>query len=330
MKRRAVFWRRDNVDGAPPVEPRSECLKQIECSALQATPQMRSKIAASVFERLLVGYARHIPLRKAKLRIVNSLWKAAIGEHDTGRLATLKYGGIRIPCDLRDDLQRQLYFFGTYFVEETPLSVWQSRARGAKVIFDVGANLGIYSFAALACEASATVHAFEPTPEIAAQLRKAAELNGLRIGVHEVAVSSKAGHAKLNRFRGDWGTNGGMNFVFGSANTGDPNRVSTIRLDDFCHENDILRIDLLKVDVQGHEYEVFLGAKNLLSRGAIKQIFFELDWRSNPEGGSVASESITLLETAGYEFSAISEKPTWRAAGDWMRSLSDINARRKP
>jgi FkbM family methyltransferase len=291
---------------------------------------MRSETAASVFERLLVGYARYFPVRKAKLRIVNSLWRTAVGERDTIRLATLKYGGFKIPCDLRDDLQRQLYFFGTYFVEETLLSVWQSQARGAKVIFDVGAHLGIYSFAALACEANATLHAFEPTPEIAAQLRKAAELNALRLGVHESAVSSNTAYAKLNRYRGDLGTNSGMNFVFGGANTDDPNRVSTIRLDDFCLENGILCIDLLKVGVQGHEYEVFLGAKNLLSRGAIRQVFFELDWRSNPDGGCVASESITLLENAGYEFSVISEKPTWRAAGDWMRSLSDINARRKP
>lgn len=276
-----------------------------------------------------MGYARHFPLRKAKLRIVNSFWRAATGERDTVRLATLKYGGFKIPCDLHDDLQRQLYFFGTYFIEETPLSIWHRQAIGAKVVFDVGANLGIYSFAALASQADAAVYAFEPTPEIAAQLRNAAKLNGLKLRVHETAVSSKTGHAKLNRFRGDLGTNSGMNFVFGSADTDDPNRVSTIRLDDFCLENDILRVDLLKIDVQGHEYEVFLGAKNLLGRGAIRQIFLELDW-GNPQGGCVASESIALLETAGYEFSAMSEKPTWRAAGDWMRSLGNVHARRKP
>lgn len=291
---------------------------------------MLAKTTPSVLERLLRAYARYFPLRKGKLRIINSLWSAAVGDRDTVRMAALKYGGFKIPCDLRDDLQRQLYFFGTYFVEETPLSVWQGRAHGCKVIFDVGANLGIYSLAALASEANATVHAFEPTPEIADQLRKVAELNGLRLRVYEMAVSSKTGHAKLNRYRGDLGTNSGMNFVFGNADPGDPNRVSTVRLDDFCLEKDILRIDLLKVDVQGHEYEVFQGAKNLLDRGVIRQIFFELDWRSNSQGGCVARQSVSLLEAAGYEFSAISERPTWRAAGDWMRPLGDINARIKP
>lgn len=290
---------------------------------------MQRETAAPALEKLLVGYARHFPLRKAKLRIVNALWRAANGKRDTIRLATLKYGGFKIFCDIREDLQRQLYFFGTYLIEETILSVWQNQAKRARIILDVGANLGIYSFAALASEPKAIVHAFEPTPEIAAQLRKAAELNGLKLGVHETAVSSKTGYAKLNRYRGDLDTNSGMNFIFGDADAGDPDRVSTIRLDDFCRGNDISCIDLLKVDVQGHERDVFLGAKNLLNAGAVRQIFFELDWRTDTDGRCVASDSIALLKAEGYEFSAISEKPDWREPGDWMHGLSDVTARKK-
>ncbi len=182
----------------------------------------------------------------------------------------LSYGGFKLPCDLREDLQRQFYFFGTYFLEEQNLSVWQREAKGARVIFDVGANLGIYSFAALAAEPEATVHAFEPTPEIASRLREAAELNGLRrLNVHQIAVSSNTGHAKLNRYLGDTGANGGMNFIFGSAAEGDPNRVPTMRLDDFCANMVSTHVDLLKVDVQGHEHDVFLGAEGLIKAGSI-------------------------------------------------------------
>ena len=54
-----------------------------------------------------------------------------------------------------------------------------NRREGRQVIFDVGANAGIYSLAALAIQRDATVHAFEPTPEIATRLRAMAKLNGL-------------------------------------------------------------------------------------------------------------------------------------------------------
>ena len=94
-------------------------------------------------------------------------------------------------CDLNEMLQRQFYFFGTYFLEEDILRCWASAAKGAKVVLDVGANAGIYSLAALAVQPDAFVHAFEPTPEIAARLRATAKLNQLdNLYVHEAAVFS--------------------------------------------------------------------------------------------------------------------------------------------
>jgi hypothetical protein len=59
-------------------------------------------------------------------------------------------------------------------LEEDILRCWETAAKGAKFIFNVGANAGIYSLAALAIQRDATVHAFEPTPEIAACLRATA------------------------------------------------------------------------------------------------------------------------------------------------------------
>ena len=167
-----------------------------------------------VLDRLLVSYARHFPIRRGKLRLVNALWSLAGNDPSARRLAELKYGSFKVPCDLSEMLQRQLYFFGTYFVEEHIIKCWQHAAREASVIFDVGANVGIYSLAALAVQPDLAVHAFEPTPEIAARLRQTATLNGLRnLEVHQVAVYRDKGSAILNRWRSESGSNGGMNFV---------------------------------------------------------------------------------------------------------------------
>jgi FkbM family methyltransferase len=293
--------------------------------------EIMTEAGISILESLLITYARRFPLRKAKLRVINALWPATVRGHNTARLATLRYGGFRLPCDLREDLQRQFYFFGTYFLEEQLLAAWQQQAKGAKFIFDVGANVGIFSFAALAAEPNATVHAFEPTPEIACQLREAAELNRLcKLNVHDVAVSSINGHARLNRYRGHKGTNGGMNFIFGSADEGDPNRVQTVRLDDFCDEYDINYIDLLKVDVQGHEHDALMGAEKLIGAGRIGLIFCELNWAQDPSSTCPARDSIHLLEKCGYQFAAVGTKLNWRRSGDWMHSLSDVVARMVP
>ena len=64
----------------------------------------------------------------------------------------------------------------------------------ARIVFDVGANAGIYSLAALSSNPDATVYAFEPTPEIAARLRSAVELNGIdQLNVQEAAIMDEPG-----------------------------------------------------------------------------------------------------------------------------------------
>ena len=287
-------------------------------------------IQPSTFEHLLILYARRFPIRRGKLRVINALWRAATGSQGTTRLATLKHGGLKMQCDLTEMLQRQLYFFGTYFLEEQNLDCWANESRGAKVVFDVGANVGIFSLAALAVQRNLTVHAFEPTPEIAAHLRETAALNGLnKLHVHPVAVFNDNGHATLRRFRGELGTNGGMNYITTAAVDPGAERVPTVSLDSFCTENEIDRIDLLKLDIQGNEHQALAGAAHLLNTGRIGTILTELNWARNKEATCPATESIRILEKAGYRFSKPARPPHWRGAGEWMRGLSDVVASRK-
>src|SRR5579862_6086578 len=160
----------------------------------------------SAAERLLILYARRFPIRRGKLRAIDRLWQTGLSGRSTHRVATLKHGGFQMPCDLSEMLQRQFYFFGTYFLEEDLLGCWTALSKGARVVFDVGANAGIYSLAAIAVQPDVVVHAFEPTPEIAARLRATAELNHLEnLHVHEAAVLGETGHAVLNRCRGELG-----------------------------------------------------------------------------------------------------------------------------
>jgi tRNA1(Val) A37 N6-methylase TrmN6 len=80
-------------------------------------------------------------------------------------------------------------------LEEQLLDCWTRAAKDAQVIFDVGANSGIYSLAALASQPNAVVHAFEPTPEIATRLRRSDEEQW------EVDIAPLPG--RLRRKRGD-------------------------------------------------------------------------------------------------------------------------------
>jgi FkbM family methyltransferase len=272
-------------------------------------------------------YAQRFPMRRGKLRVINSLWRTAVGDQNTHRVAVLKHGRFRMSCDLSEMLQRQFYFFGTYFLEESILRCWETAAQEAKVVLDVGANAGIYGLAALAIQPDAIVHAFEPTPEIAARLRETAKLNGLdHLYVHETAVFSKNGQATLKRFRGELGTNEGMNFISQDVGDSGGERIQTVSLDQFCQDYSIDHVDLLKLDIQGQEHSALEGAKDLIRAGRVGIIFMELNWAKSAGAKCVATESIHLLEQAGYRFSRPGKQLNWAKAGDWLRTLSDVVA----
>jgi FkbM family methyltransferase len=283
----------------------------------------------SALEKALIAYARAFPLRKGKLRVIDLLWRTAARGRGTERLAHLRYGGLKMPCDLSEMLQRQFYFFGTYFLEDHILNCWTRAAKEAEVIFDVGANSGIYSLAALASQPNAVVHAFEPTPEIAVRLRKTAQLNHLdNLIIHEVAVMRSGGKSILRRCRGDLGTNDGMNYIAGETGELDVERVQTICLDDFCRDRHIGHIDLLKLDVQGNEHSVLQGAEGLIKLGLLGTVVMELNWAYNIDVGCPATQSVQLLAKHGYHFANPAHYNSWRKAGNWLRSLSDVIARR--
>jgi FkbM family methyltransferase len=282
--------------------------------------------AQTMLERALIWYARRFPLSRGKLRLIDAFWPLAVADGDPKREATLIYGGFRAPCDLRDMLQRQFYFFGTYYLERELLACWSRLAPKAEIVFDVGANAGIYSIAALAANSRAEVHAFEPTPEIAERLRETVALNGFKtLHVQQMAVAEHSGKATLVRCRGSEGdANDGMNYIHTREVPGGE-LVNTVSLDAYCDANGIERVDLLKMDIQGSEAAALRGAARLLRERRIGTVFIELNWGA-PGTSCSASQSVEILQSNGYLFTKPNAEPAWRPYGEWMRSLSDVVA----
>ena len=281
-------------------------------------------------EKILCAYARHFPLRSGKMRLVNALWRYVVDPDDTVRTAGLKAGGFSMRCDLQKILQRQFYFFGTYFLEEATLNCWSDFARSATMVMDVGANAGIYSLAALAANPTSRVHAFEPTPALASRLRETIAINDLKsLYVHELAVARTSGTALLNIWEGEDGSNEGMNFVtvFPKARVTLP--IKTISLDDFCTEQGIRQIDLLKLDIQGNEAEALAGARRLFTEGRVGVVFIELNWATSTDAGCPATRSLEFLSCNCFEFAQPRKHLSFKPAGDWLRGTPEIVAKRK-
>jgi FkbM family methyltransferase len=77
--------------------------------------------------------------------------------------------------------------------------------------------------------------------------------------------------------------------------------VPAISLDDYCREQGVKRLDLLKIDTDGHELAVLRGARGTLKRHH-PAIIFEIGLYLLEERGLKVDDFFDLLEPLGYRF----------------------------
>jgi FkbM family methyltransferase len=142
----------------------------------------------------------------------------------------------------------------------------------AQTVFDVGAYRGDWACEALARVHGVAVHAFEPIPETFAEL------------------SDRFGHddrVRLNRLALSNTPNGDLRMWIDprdrslSSATAQPSPLARELLvpqttgDSYAMEHGIDRIDILKIDAEGHEMEVLNGFHDSFERNSISLVQFE-------------------------------------------------------
>ncbi|HEX6660775.1 MAG TPA: FkbM family methyltransferase [Sphingomicrobium sp.] len=146
------------------------------------------------------------------------------------------------------------------------------------VVFDVGANVGSYSVACLrAFQNRCQLHAFEPSGATFGKLRSNSALSGDGVYLHQCAMSDHDGTAILH-------TSEAGSSIASLEQLDRPVRPFDRRLDEtvelrtldgFCLDEGIDEIDLLKLDIEGHELSALRGAKGMVRDGKIRFLQFE-------------------------------------------------------
>jgi|GEM_PF-1601590 len=133
-----------------------------------------------------------------------------------------------------------------------------------KIIIDAGANVGLFSFFALMLGAK-KAYAFEPVKETYNVLKNDIKINKLENKL-----------IAINKALGDKNETKTISFT----NAGDveaslkeerkkgklEESILIIKLDDFVKENKLKRVDFIKMDVEGYEENVLLGAKETIKK----------------------------------------------------------------
>jgi len=183
-------------------------------------------------------------------------------------------------------------WLGTYELDKQVL--FSKYVKPGTIVFDVGANVGLYSLlASVFAGENGKVFSFEPLPENIYYLKKHIGLNNLKnVKVIEKAVSDKVSTVRFN-----FGDNRSSGHI---SNDGEI-EVVTINLDEFIKEGNPLP-DLIKMDIEGAEYEALLGAKELLK--SKKPVIFLAT-----HSAELRAKCLKLIAEFGYNAKSIDNKP---------------------
>jgi FkbM family methyltransferase len=185
--------------------------------------------------------------------------------------------------------------------EKDSVKLWMKLCSISSVIFDIGANTGLYSLIAKTLNPNARVFAFEPIKRIGDKLKYNIALNNYDINVVEKAVSNNNGTAIIYDYDIEhvYSATLNENFTFsqrGSVET----KVETITLDKFIEVNNLPGVDLIKIDVETHEPEVLEGFSKYL-RLYKPAILIEI------LNNEVGNRTYELVKDLGYLYFNINE-----------------------
>ena len=181
-----------------------------------------------------------------------------------------------------------------HYEEELKADIVQYLKRDG-VFLDVGANIGLISFFVKKLFPELKIYSFEPGETVSTCFAQTIALNKLEnIELVKKGVSDKSGTAE---FFIDPKSTGGSSLTrkHHEKNNKNIERIELISLDDFISSTGVVP-QLLKVDVEGHENKVLLGAQKLI-RDHKPTIIIEADHKN-------MLDDLNLWQStfAGYQF----------------------------
>jgi FkbM family methyltransferase len=166
------------------------------------------------------------------------------------------------------------------------------------VFFDVGCNAGSFVKALQTLRIRDNIHCFEPHPVLA---QKTLETYP-HIRMQKICIGSYDGKIDINIPMHSVGLSSIVNRpVF--QQLGQPIKVLSTTcktIDTYCEENKIDTIDFLKIDVEGAEKHVLMGAKRMLANHKIKAGVFEVG-QTLIDAGTSGDELAKIIEFFGYK-----------------------------
>jgi FkbM family methyltransferase len=217
-----------------------------------------------------------LPITRIKIFGAKILYRVTtlfVGRHKR----VIDRDGVKYEIDPAEGIELSLFLFGKFQSHITSNRFLQ--LNNDAVILDIGANVGLMTLQFARMVPRGKVYSFEPTHYALERLKKNLSLNpGLASNV-EVINSFVSERSDTNPgivAYSSWKVNGERSADDHPVHLGTPKAaegVPSVSLNDFVEKLNISKIDFIKIDTDGHEYEVFKGAARAIAKFRPRIIF---------------------------------------------------------
>lgn len=237
--------------------------------------------------RILSSLVAVYPFQRGRTRLRSLTGKWLVGRLPFG--AWVRVSGV---------VDAEWEFLMNKVKEDATTEFVKSFLKPGMTFVDVGANVGYFTL--LAASLGASVVAYEPTPTVVQRLRENIALSGFdSVTVVNAAVADQRGTLHLYQSPDDPEANN----LFGDG--GDPVKVTAVSLDDDLADHGVQKVDLLKIDAEGAEPLVLIGAAKLLNSTSAPTIIIEVNPVSLRSANSAPAAVLNSLESSGYRCSEL-------------------------
>ena len=201
-----------------------------------------------------------------------------------------------------DDVVAWNYFWaGPDSYEAEIITQWLTWAREAENILDIGAYTGMMSIIAAFANPRCKIHAMEPVERTVERIKINLRANGIekRVTVHPRAAANEFGPEMINYYREEDFLGTGNSIHSKGKKVFSRRMIQAVNTDQYL--GDKHRFDLIKVDVEGFEFETLKGLRRIMNRDRPK-IVLEL-WQENE------ADVFRLLDTMRYEYKPVEKTP---------------------
>ncbi len=226
-----------------------------------------------------------------------------------GRYATKKVNNrYLMKLDLCDDgISKALYLYGTR--ERDQVSIVESAVKPGMSVLDIGANIGYYALLeASLLNGKGRVYAFEPHPSNFSMLKKNITLNSAEGNIESFEKGMSNREGSLEFFVSKRSNLHTMNPTYFNTDERKGSFVDSIKVevDDISRFLKNNRVDLIRMDIEGHEVEVLKGLYKVLDdMGSYPSVLFETHLPKYDDNEHNMKEILSKFFAKGYYTDAI-------------------------